>query len=135
MQLPYIDNHRIVLFGKVTLLFKLGKSIARKPRRLSRVFDAFGCFCLQGFGGYLALKISAATEKLFLCTVAMAPITDFRLYSESSLIITMQRKYRACGHGLFIVENGFSFSRRCFLREVSRPSSKGGARLLCEARN
>lgn len=44
---------------------------------------AFGCFCLQGFGGYLTLKMSAATEKLFQCTVAMAPITDFRLYSES----------------------------------------------------
>lgn len=44
----------------------------------------FVCFCLQGFGGYLTLKMSAATEKLFQCIVAMAPITDFRLYSESS---------------------------------------------------
>ncbi|CAG03962.1 unnamed protein product, partial [Tetraodon nigroviridis] len=52
MQLPYIDDHRIVLFGK-------------------------------GFGGYLTLKMSAATEKLFQCSVAMAPITDFRLYSAA----------------------------------------------------
>lgn len=84
MQLPYIDDHRIVLFGKVTVLFKLGKSIARKPSRLSHDLSlAFGCFCFQGFGGYLTLKMAAATEKLFQCTVAMAPITDFRLYSES----------------------------------------------------
>uniref|UniRef100_A0A674PAC8 Inactive dipeptidyl peptidase 10-like n=1 Tax=Takifugu rubripes TaxID=31033 RepID=A0A674PAC8_TAKRU len=52
MQLPYIDDHRIVLYGK-------------------------------GFGGYLTLKMSAATEKLFQCAVAVAPITDFRLYSAA----------------------------------------------------
>lgn len=83
MQLPYIDDHRIVLYGKVTVLFKLGESTAGEPSRRSHdLLLAFGCFSLQGFGGYLTLKMSAATEKLFQCSVAVAPITDFRLYSE-----------------------------------------------------
>uniref|UniRef100_A0A8C5GVA1 Inactive dipeptidyl peptidase 10-like n=1 Tax=Gouania willdenowi TaxID=441366 RepID=A0A8C5GVA1_GOUWI len=51
MQLPYIDDRRMALYGKA-------------------------------FGGYLALKMVAATDKLFQCTAAVAPITDFRLYSE-----------------------------------------------------
>ncbi len=37
---------------------------------------------LQAFGGYLTLKMLATTDKLFQCTAAVAPITDFRLYSE-----------------------------------------------------
>uniref|UniRef100_A0A667YFY0 Uncharacterized protein n=1 Tax=Myripristis murdjan TaxID=586833 RepID=A0A667YFY0_9TELE len=51
MQLPYIDDRRIALYGKA-------------------------------FGGYLTLKMLAATDNLFQCTAAVAPITDFRLYSE-----------------------------------------------------
>uniref|UniRef100_A0A665W652 Dipeptidyl-peptidase 6b n=1 Tax=Echeneis naucrates TaxID=173247 RepID=A0A665W652_ECHNA len=52
MQLPYIDDRRMALYGKA-------------------------------FGGYLTLKMLAATDKLFQCTAAMAPITDFRLYSAA----------------------------------------------------
>ncbi|XP_056280031.1 inactive dipeptidyl peptidase 10 isoform X2 [Pseudoliparis swirei] len=52
MQLPYIDDRRIVLYGKA-------------------------------FGGYLTLKMLASTDKLFQCTAAVAPITDFRLYSAA----------------------------------------------------
>ncbi|XP_056129435.1 inactive dipeptidyl peptidase 10 [Lampris incognitus] len=52
MQLPYIDDRRMALYGK-------------------------------GFGGYLTLKLLAATDKLFQCTAAVAPITDFRLYSAA----------------------------------------------------
>ncbi|XP_047455928.1 inactive dipeptidyl peptidase 10 [Mugil cephalus] len=52
MQLPYIDDRRIALYGKA-------------------------------FGGYLTLKMLAATDKLFQCTAAVAPITDFRLYSAA----------------------------------------------------
>ncbi|XP_036961369.1 inactive dipeptidyl peptidase 10 isoform X1 [Acanthopagrus latus] len=52
MQLPYIDDRRMVLYGKA-------------------------------FGGYLALKMLATTDKLFQCTAAVAPITDFRLYSAA----------------------------------------------------
>ncbi|XP_019129319.1 inactive dipeptidyl peptidase 10 [Larimichthys crocea] len=52
MQLPYIDDRRMVLYGKA-------------------------------FGGYLTLKMLAATDKLFQCTAAAAPITDFRLYSAA----------------------------------------------------
>ncbi|XP_016891735.1 inactive dipeptidyl peptidase 10 isoform X2 [Cynoglossus semilaevis] len=52
MQLPYIDDRRMALYGK-------------------------------GFGGYLTLKMLASTDKLFLCTAAAAPITDFRLYSAA----------------------------------------------------
>ncbi|XP_051281246.1 LOW QUALITY PROTEIN: inactive dipeptidyl peptidase 10 [Dicentrarchus labrax] len=52
MQLPYIDDRRMVLYGKA-------------------------------FGGYLTLKMLAATDKLFQCTAVVAPITDFRLYSAA----------------------------------------------------
>ncbi|KAK0139348.1 Inactive dipeptidyl peptidase 10 [Merluccius polli] len=52
MQLPYIDNRRMALYGKA-------------------------------FGGYLALKMLAATDRLFQCSAAAAPITDFRLYSSA----------------------------------------------------
>uniref|UniRef100_A0A3Q3XAT7 Inactive dipeptidyl peptidase 10-like n=1 Tax=Mola mola TaxID=94237 RepID=A0A3Q3XAT7_MOLML len=52
MQLPYIDDRRIVLYGKA-------------------------------YGGYLTLKMLASTDKLFQCTVAAAPITDFRLYGAA----------------------------------------------------
>ncbi|KAI9540505.1 hypothetical protein NQZ68_039868 [Dissostichus eleginoides] len=52
MKLPYIDDRRMVLYGKA-------------------------------FGGYLSLKMLAATENLFQCTAAVAPITDFRLYSAA----------------------------------------------------
>ncbi|XP_038165361.1 inactive dipeptidyl peptidase 10 [Cyprinodon tularosa] len=52
MQLPYIDDRRIALFGKA-------------------------------LGGYLTLKMLAATDKLFQCAAAAAPITDFKLYSAA----------------------------------------------------
>lgn len=52
MQLPFIDDRRMALFGKA-------------------------------FGGYLTLKMLAATDKLFQCAAAVAPITDFRLYSAA----------------------------------------------------
>uniref|UniRef100_A0AAQ4RD44 Inactive dipeptidyl peptidase 10-like n=1 Tax=Gasterosteus aculeatus aculeatus TaxID=481459 RepID=A0AAQ4RD44_GASAC len=52
MQLPYIDDRRIILYGKA-------------------------------FGGYLTLKMLTATDKVFQCTAAVAPITDFRLYSAA----------------------------------------------------
>lgn len=77
MQLPYIDDRRIVLYGKVSASFQLPHRSAERDLSL-----ASRCFSLQGFGGYLTLKMSAATEKLFQCSVAVAPITDFRLYSE-----------------------------------------------------
>uniref|UniRef100_H2ML62 Inactive dipeptidyl peptidase 10-like n=1 Tax=Oryzias latipes TaxID=8090 RepID=H2ML62_ORYLA len=53
MQLPYIDDRRIALYGKA-------------------------------FGGYLTLKMLTATDKLFQCAAAVAPITDFRLYAAFS---------------------------------------------------
>ncbi|XP_012690427.2 inactive dipeptidyl peptidase 10 [Clupea harengus] len=52
MQLPYIDNRRVALYGKA-------------------------------FGGYLTLKMLAGTNRLFKCGVAVAPITDFKLYSAA----------------------------------------------------
>uniref|UniRef100_A0A3B3UTJ1 Inactive dipeptidyl peptidase 10-like n=1 Tax=Poecilia latipinna TaxID=48699 RepID=A0A3B3UTJ1_9TELE len=36
----------------------------------------------KALGGYLALKMLAATDNLFQCAAAVAPITDFRFYSE-----------------------------------------------------
>ncbi|CDQ65693.1 unnamed protein product [Oncorhynchus mykiss] len=52
MQLPYIDDQRIALYGKA-------------------------------FGAYLSLKMLAATDQLFKCAAAVAPITDFKLYSAA----------------------------------------------------
>ncbi|KAM9343897.1 inactive dipeptidyl peptidase 10 [Pholidichthys leucotaenia] len=52
MQLSYIDDRRMALYGKA-------------------------------FGGYLTLKMLAATDRLFQCTAAVAPVTDFRLYSAA----------------------------------------------------
>nr|XP_015199530.1 PREDICTED: inactive dipeptidyl peptidase 10-like isoform X1 [Lepisosteus oculatus] len=37
----------------------------------------------KGFGGYLTLKMLAATEQRFKCVAAVAPITDFRFYSAA----------------------------------------------------
>ncbi|XP_037121626.1 inactive dipeptidyl peptidase 10 isoform X1 [Syngnathus acus] len=37
----------------------------------------------KGFGGHLTLKMLTATEKLFQCSAAVAPITDFKLYSAA----------------------------------------------------
>ncbi|XP_019721307.1 inactive dipeptidyl peptidase 10 [Hippocampus comes] len=37
----------------------------------------------KAFGGHLTLKMLTATEKLFQCSAALAPITDFRLYSAA----------------------------------------------------
>ncbi|XP_018616060.2 inactive dipeptidyl peptidase 10 isoform X1 [Scleropages formosus] len=37
----------------------------------------------KAFGGYLTLKMLAATDKLFKCAAVMAPITDFKLYSAA----------------------------------------------------
>uniref|UniRef100_A0A3B4BGE4 Dipeptidyl-peptidase 6b n=1 Tax=Periophthalmus magnuspinnatus TaxID=409849 RepID=A0A3B4BGE4_9GOBI len=52
MQLPFIDDRRMALYGKA-------------------------------FGGYLTLKMLAATDNLFQCAAAVAPVTDFRLYSAA----------------------------------------------------
>ncbi|XP_062396256.1 inactive dipeptidyl peptidase 10 isoform X3 [Sardina pilchardus] len=37
----------------------------------------------KAFGGYLTLKMLAGTNQLFKCGVAVAPITDFKLYSAA----------------------------------------------------
>ncbi|XP_057676298.1 inactive dipeptidyl peptidase 10 isoform X3 [Corythoichthys intestinalis] len=37
----------------------------------------------KAFGGHLTLKMLTATEKLFQCSAAVAPVTDFRLYSAA----------------------------------------------------
>ncbi|XP_048873559.1 inactive dipeptidyl peptidase 10 [Brienomyrus brachyistius] len=52
MQMPFIDNRRMALYGKA-------------------------------FGGYMTLKMLAATDQLFKCAAVMAPITDFRFYSAA----------------------------------------------------
>lgn len=81
MQLPYIDDRRVVLYGKVTALFKF-KSPTEAIKAITCFVLALLCFSQQAFGGYLTLKMLATTDKLFQCTAAVAPITDFRLYSE-----------------------------------------------------
>lgn len=85
MQVPYIDDRRIVLYGKVTAVLKYGNATLLQAVEAIMCFVCFLtllCFPLQAFGGYLTLKMLAATDKLFQCTAAVAPITDFRLYSE-----------------------------------------------------
>ncbi|KAG7521025.1 inactive dipeptidyl peptidase 10-like [Solea senegalensis] len=81
MQLPYIDDRRMALYGKVTVFFN------QKARFFSPLIPCnvchFSVSTQQAFGGYLTLKMLAATDKLFQCTAAAAPITDFRLYSAA----------------------------------------------------
>ncbi|KAJ1160595.1 hypothetical protein NDU88_001091 [Pleurodeles waltl] len=52
MHLPYVDRHRIGVYGKA-------------------------------YGGFLTLKLLAATGMLFRCGVAVAPITNFRLHASA----------------------------------------------------
>lgn len=87
MQLPYIDDRRMALYGKVAnfVILLLNTSIKLTVTlHLCRynmicIFSTF-CVSFQAFGGYLTLKMLAATDQLFQCTAAVAPITDFRLY-------------------------------------------------------
>lgn len=81
MQLPYIDDRRLILFGKVTL-FRSSGSVGS---HMHLFFQHFCVFHPQAFGGYLTLKMLAATDKLFQCAAAAAPITDFRFYSKYRL--------------------------------------------------
>ncbi|KAJ8016870.1 hypothetical protein DPEC_G00011830 [Dallia pectoralis] len=37
----------------------------------------------KAFGGYLSLKMLAATDQLFKCAATVAPVTDFKLYSAA----------------------------------------------------
>ncbi|XP_039611334.1 inactive dipeptidyl peptidase 10-like isoform X1 [Polypterus senegalus] len=37
----------------------------------------------RGYGGYIALMMLKSTERLFKCTVAMSPITDWKLYASA----------------------------------------------------
>lgn len=103
------------------------------------VFVPFPMFPLQAFGGYLTLKMLAATHKLFQCTAAVAPITDFRLYSElqSHHQLFMQRGHGNCSESEKQSMSWFTSCSTVFrcsiLREISRPPSQGGARLLGEA--
>lgn len=52
----------------------------------------------QGFGGYLGLKMLTAADQMFKCAAVMAPITDFKLYSEFQLHTLLQNNI--CGHSL-----------------------------------
>uniref|UniRef100_A0A3B3Z5P2 Peptidase S9 prolyl oligopeptidase catalytic domain-containing protein n=1 Tax=Poecilia mexicana TaxID=48701 RepID=A0A3B3Z5P2_9TELE len=59
------------------------KTVAVDPRKLGtlRVKDYLRVVAL---GGYLTLKMLAATDNLFQCAAAVAPITDFRFYAAFS---------------------------------------------------
>lgn len=95
MQLPYIDDRRIALYGKVTI-FKwqfMSIHVTRWIQSTKHKGILVECllFFSKAFGGYLTLKMLAVTDKLFQCAAAAAPITDFKLYSELEyyLILTI----------------------------------------------
>ncbi|XP_061908498.1 inactive dipeptidyl peptidase 10 isoform X1 [Entelurus aequoreus] len=52
-------------------------------RKLPYIDDRRMALYGKAFGGYLTLKMLTATEKLFQCAAAVAPITDFRLYNAA----------------------------------------------------
>lgn len=88
MQLSYIDDRRMALYGKVTIFLDVEPYL--NPVGVIKAITSFVCFfflSFQAFGGYLSLKMLAATDKLFQCTAAVAPITDFRLYSKLNIIL------------------------------------------------
>uniref|UniRef100_A0A673CQR1 Dipeptidyl-peptidase 6b n=1 Tax=Sphaeramia orbicularis TaxID=375764 RepID=A0A673CQR1_9TELE len=78
--LAWVDGRSGVVRGQ--------KTTAVDPRKLGslRVKDHLGVVesvqLHNAFGGYLTLKMLAATDKLFQCAATVAPITDFRLYSD-----------------------------------------------------
>uniref|UniRef100_A0A672MQH0 Uncharacterized protein n=1 Tax=Sinocyclocheilus grahami TaxID=75366 RepID=A0A672MQH0_SINGR len=89
--LAWIDSRSQVSQGQ--------KSSTLDPRKLDslRIKDKLGLLRIipiiensdislllssQGFGGYLGLKMLTATDQMFKCAAVMAPITDFKLYSE-----------------------------------------------------
>ncbi|XP_041860692.1 inactive dipeptidyl peptidase 10 isoform X1 [Melanotaenia boesemani] len=57
--------------------------VAELLMRLPYIDDRRMALYGKAFGGYLTLKMLAATDNLFQCTAAVAPITDFRLYSAA----------------------------------------------------
>lgn len=86
MQLPYIDDRRLLLFGKVTSQPEAKSQWEAMEAVTCSAFQSTFVFLPpQAFGGYLTLKMLAATDQLFQCAAAAAPITDFRLYSKYRL--------------------------------------------------
>lgn len=81
MQLPFIDNRRMALYGKVLCDSNILKQCCIHPNYCCR-YLIWLYPPLQAFGGYMALKMLAATDQLFKCAAVMAPITDFRFYSR-----------------------------------------------------
>lgn len=51
----------------------------------------FPFLCVQGYGAYLALMMLKSTDSVFKCACAMSPVTDWKLYGESSGWIHAQR--------------------------------------------
>lgn len=49
MQLPYIDDRRMILYGKVTASFKFEKSILLLPSQLLHALFVFYDFCVSPF--------------------------------------------------------------------------------------
>lgn len=127
MQLPYIDDRRLILFGKVTV-FGSSESVGS---HMHLFFEHFCVFPPQAFGGYLTLKMLAATDKLFQCAAAAAPITDFRLYSKYSLWnwLLQDSRPHCMLHAIIL----YFHPRCCIFREVSGLSSQRGTCLLGEA--
>lgn len=40
--------------------------------------------CVQGYGAYLTLMMLKSTDSIFRCACAVSPVTDWKLYGESS---------------------------------------------------
>ena len=121
--------------------WKFNSSLLKSGKCSHDLDLALFCFPSQAFGGYLTFKMLAATDKLFQCTAAVAPITDFRLYSELQPCHQLFIEWgtgNCCGTAKQFMcwcKSRSTAFRCCILREISRPSSEGGARVLGEARD
>lgn len=54
------------------------------PGSVHEGIHGFLLLCVQGYGAYLTLMMLKSTDSIFKCACAMSPVTDWKLYGESS---------------------------------------------------
>lgn len=80
IRLPYIDGNKVGVYGKVTMpLFT--RQITTYTHMLY-VFEATVWCLFQAYGGFLSSLLLLSHSSVFQCGIAVAPITNWRLYGE-----------------------------------------------------
>lgn len=90
IQLPYIDANRVGVYGKVRASFI--------KTYISFAVSCYNCYNIsffQAYGGFLSTLLVLSHSSVFRCGIAVAPITDWRLYGK--LIPVSDRNTRPTG--------------------------------------